>query len=181
MKTPKKNPSKAIAIKAFLFTQWVNVGIIIFVLVATTAVSLPRQVFADMVGHPTEAEQEAVDLMVAAMDNTYAEYGSLPESDLRGPSYSITVPVTAYSSEPEQTDSTPFITASGTHVRHGVVAANFLPIGTRVKIPEIYGDQVFVVEDRMNARYWQRMDIWMEETPAARQFGVKYLTIEVYQ
>src|SRR3990167_1248447 len=40
------------------------------------------------------------------------------------------VTITAYSSTPEETDSTPFITASGTHVRDGVVAANFLPLGT---------------------------------------------------
>ncbi|MBI2036999.1 MAG: hypothetical protein HYT14_01400, partial [Candidatus Liptonbacteria bacterium] len=56
-----------------------------------------------------------------------------------------TVTITAYSSTPEETDSTPFITASGTHVRDGVVAANFLPFGTAVKIPELYGDRLFVV------------------------------------
>jgi 3D (Asp-Asp-Asp) domain-containing protein len=92
----------------------------------------------------------------------------------------IKIPVTAYSSEVGQTDSTPFITASGTTVRHGVVAANFLPIGTRVRFPELYGDKVFIVEDRMNARYYQRFDIWMEETADARNFGVHWTTVEVF-
>src|SRR3989344_3213041 len=61
---------------------------------------------------------------------------------------------TAYSSTPDQTDDTPFITAKGTTVRDGIIAANFLPFGTRIKIPDIYGDKIFVVEDRMNRRYW---------------------------
>src|SRR3989344_299704 len=40
--------------------------------------------------------------------------------------------LTAYSSTPEQTDETPFITASGSYVRNGVVAANFLPMGAKI-------------------------------------------------
>ncbi|MBT3230720.1 3D domain-containing protein [Candidatus Uhrbacteria bacterium] len=104
----------------------------------------------------------------------------MPASDLRGPAYTITVPATAYNSLPWQTDDTPFITASGTTTRHGVLAANFLPIGTRVKIPEIYGDDIFIVEDRMNSRYWERVDIWMEEYDDAIEFGYQNINIEVY-
>jgi len=81
------------------------------------------------------------------------------------------VTITAYSSTPEETDSTPFITASGTHVREGVVAANFLPLGTAVKIPELYGDRLFVVEDRMHERNSDKLDIWMPTKAEARQFG----------
>lgn len=91
----------------------------------------------------------------------------------------VVAPVTAYSSTPDQTDSTPFITASGTRTRDGVVAANFLPIGTKVRIPTVYGDKIFVVEDRMNSRYWQRLDIWMETRQEALQFGVRTLPIEI--
>lgn len=120
-------------------------------------------------------------LRIKAMQNELMPFGSLPEADLRGPSYVTTVTSTAYNSLPWQTDDTPFITASGTHVRHGVVAANFLPIGTRVKIPELYGDQIFIVEDRMNPRYHKRMDIWMEDYDDAIAYGVKTLTIEVYR
>ncbi|MDX1608444.1 MAG: hypothetical protein R3251_04500 [Candidatus Spechtbacterales bacterium] len=91
------------------------------------------------------------------------------------------VPITAYSSTPDQTDSTPFTTASGTRVRDGIVAANFLPIGTKIKIPEYYGDKVFVVEDRMNARYWQKVDIWMPTKGEALSFGLRNTYIEVIQ
>lgn len=90
-----------------------------------------------------------------------------------------TVTITAYSSTPEETDSTPFITASGTHVREGVVAANFLPIGTAIKIPELYGDRLFVVEDRMHERNSDKVDIWMPTKAEAKQFGKQTARIVV--
>jgi len=89
------------------------------------------------------------------------------------------VPATAYSSTPDQTDSTPFITASGTHVRDGVAAANFLPIGTVFRIPDLYGDKIFIVEDRMNKRYTYRVDIWFPTRQAAKNFGLKTIKIEI--
>ena len=89
------------------------------------------------------------------------------------------VVVTAYSSTADQTDSTPFITASGSYVRDGIVAANFLPIGAKVKMPELYGDKVFTVEDRMNQRYSDRVDVWMADRTSAQQFGRRYTRIEV--
>jgi 3D (Asp-Asp-Asp) domain-containing protein len=102
-----------------------------------------------------------------------------PGSAPRTARYVIKLPVTAYSSTPDQTDGSPFITASGTSVRWGVVAANFLPIGTLVRLPDYYGDQIFVVEDRMNARYNVHLDIWMQTRQDARQWGVKYANLEV--
>ena len=89
------------------------------------------------------------------------------------------VTATAYSSTVDQTDSTPFITASGTYVRDGIVAANFLPFGTVFRIPELYGDKTFVVEDRMNKRFWHRVDIWFPERQMAKEFGVKQIRIEI--
>ena len=91
--------------------------------------------------------------------------------------YMITA--TAYSSTVDQTDDTPFITASGTYVRDGIVAANFLPFGTVFKIPDLYGDKIFIVEDRMNKRYWHRVDIWFPERQMAKEFGVKQIRIEI--
>ena len=114
-------------------------------------------------------------------DDVVRPYGSFPESQQRVAPRAMTVTATAYTSEVWQTDSTPFITASGTTVRHGVIATNFLPIGAKVKIPDYYGDQIFLVEDRMNARYYYRVDIWMEDITEARQFGVRNIDIEIYQ
>ena len=93
----------------------------------------------------------------------------------------MVVPMTAYSSTVDQTDDSPFITASGTHVHWGTVAANFLPFGTKIKIPSMYGDQVFIVEDRMNKRYWHKVDIWMPTRQEALQFGIRSLEIEILE
>jgi 3D (Asp-Asp-Asp) domain-containing protein len=90
-----------------------------------------------------------------------------------------TVSVSAYSSTPDQTDDSPFITARNTYVRDGIVATNFLPFGTAIKIPAVYGDKIFIVEDRMNKRYTTNVDIWMPDRQAALQFGRKNLVIEV--
>ena len=90
-----------------------------------------------------------------------------------------TVAATGYSSTPEETDHTPFITASGIHVRDGVIAANFLPFGTIIKIPELFGDKIFVVEDRMNKRYLFNIDIWFSEKGLAKEFGIKTVKIEI--
>lgn len=94
-------------------------------------------------------------------------------------SHEINVLVTGYSSTPEQTDSTPFITASGKRVRGGIVATNLLPFGTKIRIPEIYGDKIFVVEDRMHARNSMNVDIWFPTYEQAKNFGVAKAHIEV--
>lgn len=110
---------------------------------------------------------------------SYYEGPSLPEIPLRSARITMYITVTAYNSVPEQTDDTPFITASNTRTRDGVIATNFLPFGTVVRFPDIYGDKEFIVEDRMNSRYYYHMDIWMEEVPDARSFGVQYLKMEI--
>ncbi len=122
----------------------------------------------------------ATQLEIQAMQNATKPFGALPVAGFGNPLRTIRVAATAYNSEVAQTDDTPFITASGTHVRHGVIAANFLRIGTKVKIPDYFGDQIFIVEDRMNARYTNRIDIWMADRSDAIEFGVRTVAIEIY-
>lgn len=94
----------------------------------------------------------------------------------------INVVVTAYSSSPWETWGDPFITAAGTGVREGIIANNLLPFGTKVRFPEIYGDKIFVVEDRMNSRvgYYQ-VDIWLPSYGEALSFGAQRTYIEVLE
>ncbi len=88
--------------------------------------------------------------------------------------------VTAYNSTPNQTDASPYVTASGSCVHDGVVASNVLRIGTRIRLPELFDSTIFVVEDRMNERYAHRVDVWMSDGGAARQFGLqRNVTVEV--
>jgi 3D (Asp-Asp-Asp) domain-containing protein len=94
----------------------------------------------------------------------------------------LEVIVTAYSSTPWETDSTPFITASGAVVEDGVIANNILEFGTKVRIPELFGEKIFIVKDRMNSRkdnYY--IDIWFPSYWEALNFGVKRTYIEIVE
>lgn len=93
------------------------------------------------------------------------------------PAQKTLVTVTAYSSTPEQTDDSPFTMASGKRVYDGAVAANFLPIGTKVMLPELYGEKIFTVEDRTHKRFSDRVDVWMETEEEALRFGIKRIVL----
>ena len=99
----------------------------------------------------------------------------------------ITVIATAYTSDWAETDNTPFHTATGERVFDGVVAANFLDFGTRIMIPELFGNKIFVVLDRMNRRYTRelrkdhRIDIWFKDKKTAKKFGIKRQDIIVLE
>jgi len=97
------------------------------------------------------------------------------------PRKSINVTVTGYSSTVEETDSTPFITATGNQVRDGIVAANFLSFGSKIMIPELYGSKVFVVDDRMHPRLQKHVDIWFPSKAQAVKFGKNYTYIEILE
>lgn len=133
---------------------------------------------------------------VAAQDPVQAEaepvfYGPEvnPDPATTTPKYRVirtsTHIMTAYNSEVGQTDDSPCITANGFDVcKHGIedtIAANFLKFGTKVQIPELFGDRVFVVRDRMNKRYPSRVDIWMLKRQDALKFGVRTATIQVIE
>lgn len=113
---------------------------------------------------------------------TNASYVAKTSNEAKNVSKTLKAVITAYSSTPDQTDDTPFITASGKDVADGVIANNLLPFGTKVRIPELYGDKVFVVQDRMNKRMGNhRFDIWFPTKQLALNFGVKSVEIEVLE
>lgn len=96
----------------------------------------------------------------------------------------VKVIATGYSSSIYETDSTPFITASNTRTREGILALSrdllkrYTPgapfdFGDRVHVP---GLGEFIVEDSMNSRWNNRIDIWFPSRLEAVRFGVK----EVY-
>jgi 3D (Asp-Asp-Asp) domain-containing protein len=98
----------------------------------------------------------------------------------------IKTTLTAYSSDPAQTDETPCISASGYDIcenpeNKNVIAANFLKLGTKVTIPDLFGDKVFTVEDRMHSRFSDRVDILFPDKASAKNFGKRTATIVVYE
>jgi 3D (Asp-Asp-Asp) domain-containing protein len=119
-------------------------------------------------------------------NNGQVENGHLPQNDGLEEKYSITAVITAYNSDIGQTDNSPCITANGfdlcKHGQEDSVAINGMKMGTRVRIPELFGDRVFVVRDRMNARYSSdRVDVWMISRSDAKKFGVKVAKLEVLE
>lgn len=93
--------------------------------------------------------------------------------------------ITAYNSEVAQTNDQPCITANGFDVcKHGIedtIAANFLRFGTKVRIPELFGDRIFIVRDRMNERYPDRVDVWLLEKKDAINLGKRLAKIEILE
>ena len=87
--------------------------------------------------------------------------------------------VTAYSSSVNETDSTPFITAIGTKVRDGIAATNMLPLGTLIRIPSLFGEKIFVIEDRMHSRKRWVVDVWMKTREKAVDFGSALTDVQV--
>lgn len=135
-----------------------------------------QNIYDNVVGKPANEQTNS------AIQETVVQETKNPVTPVKTKSIAVkqyVVLATAYSSTIDQTDSTPFITASGTYVRDGIAAANFLPFGTVFKIPDLYGDKIFIVEDRMNKRYWHRVDIWFPERQMAKEFGVKQIRIEI--
>lgn len=137
------------------------VAMILLVVQAVTPVAVAKSMIDDTLSSKTEA----------AIKNDKAIV--LPKQIRPVAIKTIRMDATAYTSRVEECDGSPFITADGSVVRDGIIATNVLPIGTKVRIPTVYGDKIFEVRDRMNARYSYRLDVWMNDYNEMRQFGIK--------
>lgn len=180
-KGAQSEPAKRLA-EPIVKHGWVNL-LTVLLFVATITAILP---FFE----PKTQSLEAVSVQSSFLVNPNAENRlplyfqentllSVSETAQPGSLAKVGVIITGYSSTVWQTDDTPFITASGSHVRQGIVAANFLPFGTKIRIPEIYGSEIFVVEDRMHSRNNQNVDIWFSTCEEATNFGAIQTYIEI--
>ena len=97
---------------------------------------------------------------------------------------SVVVDATAYNSLPEQTGEDPSLSASGHRLVPGMkaiaVSPDLVPLGLvhgrKVRIEGV--DGVWVVRDRMPARWRRRIDVYMgEDVDAARAFGRRRVRI----
>ncbi|SDJ69961.1 3D domain-containing protein [Microbulbifer yueqingensis] len=96
----------------------------------------------------------------------------------------MVVDATAYNSVPGQTDDDPWVAAWNNRLRPGqkVIAVSRdlekhgLTNGAKVKIEGLPG--TYTVRDRMNKRFKNRIDVWMEkDIKKARSWGKKKLKI----
>lgn len=148
-----------------------HIGFALFLAISLQTVNFqPTPLVFAQEKSPQTIDKESLQTMTDKIDATSInlDFNEKADQPLK-----IMVKITAYSSTPDQTDSTPFITASGKRVNDGIIAANFLKFGTKVKIPELFGDKIFVVEDRMAPRYFHRIDVWFSDTKMARRFGLQ--------
>ena len=115
-----------------------------------------------------------------------AAYVAKITNQAQGVIKTIKVVITAYSSSWDETTGIPgvsgTITASGKTVSPEIVANNMLPFGTRIRIPALYGNKIFIVGDRM-ASYKSNyhIDLWMPSKTLAVNFGVKKADIEILE
>lgn len=117
--------------------------------------------------------------LLTIQENTLLALSPLPKEKVIK---QIKMVITAYSSTPQETDDDPYITAAGTRVREGIVANNLLPIGTKIRIPELYGNKIFMVEDRMNPKKgYYHLDIWFPSYQEAKNFGAKKAYVEILE
>ncbi|KKU97824.1 MAG: hypothetical protein UY31_C0066G0001, partial [Candidatus Wolfebacteria bacterium GW2011_GWE1_48_7] len=154
--------------------------LIVFALLGINALFAMKDLsFATQAANPAEAMTAFQEIQ--ALEGTIVAQAAMPQREPIVYSNDTStseqkfrsVTATGYSSSENETDSTPFLTASGSYVRDGVAASNFMPFGTKFKLPKLFGDKVFTVEDRMNARYngTNYVDIWFAEKSDAIRFG----------
>lgn len=164
--------------------------ILVLVLIAFTVnMAIPQPVSAEYGFWSSNDEVRLVMKSAEPMDLLTARFIAYEQKQEQlkeqKPLRTITVVATAYSSTIDQTDSTPCITASGFDVcKHGeenIIAANFLPLGAKVRIPELYDERVFTVEDRMNPRYLHRIDLWKTSRERALGFGKRLVKLEIIE
>jgi len=141
-------------------------------------------------GKSIAASTKAATEQPVQKDFEIVESNDFPKAKEKISIRSYWVVATAYSSEVAQTDDSPCVPSMSDfnlckyyqqHKIEDTIAANFLPLGTKVKFPELYGEKVFTVRDRMNKRYngTARIDFWKSETTEAENFGVKSVKMEI--
>lgn len=95
------------------------------------------------------------------------------------PSYrEVVAEVTAYNATVEQCGKDDGITASGVKAVEGItIAADDLPFGQKVEID----GKTYVVQDRFGGNYRNRIDIFMDQTSRAWEFGRQRKIIKILE
>jgi 3D (Asp-Asp-Asp) domain-containing protein len=111
-----------------------------------------------------------------------------------------TLKSTAYNSHESQTDSSPFITATGATTAFGIIAVSqdlleVIPYGSLVRLKDLGGynsgrgvgkfqellnaQGLFIVEDTMHPRKVEQIDVWFPHEAEALSWGVRKVELEV--
>ncbi len=91
---------------------------------------------------------------------------------------SYTARITEYNSTPGQTSGDPFITANGEHVYFGGVAVNCVKFGTKLRLPKIFGNKVFRINDR-GGMPCGNVDVWLDPHYMHGWRGTQYSLVQI--
>ena len=154
---------------------------------STVATDAVRSALSVVPAPAAPTAQSAAQVRAEAVARAEAQSATLAVTPIRGKS--AIARSTAYTSVPGQTDATPFITATGTRTRPGVVALSrdllrTFPYGTKVMLEDLSGKysnmlkgRIFVVEDTMAARKTNSVDVWMATRTEALNWGARQIRI----
>jgi 3D (Asp-Asp-Asp) domain-containing protein len=148
-----------------------------------------------------------VSLAITPSVKVLAEPRAKPDTGVRytfhgpDPTPTLTLRATGYNSEVSQTDTTPFVTATGASTRWGIIAVSrdlldqSIPYGSLVRIRDLGsydhgrgygafqrmldGQEFFIVEDTTHRRKRQQIDVWFSEYNQAINWGVRKVEVEV--
>lgn len=139
-------------------------------LVILAVVVVVKQQQIDDLSHRLELVQKTAEARKVLVEEARLLQKAMNMSPVR------TVTVTAYNPSTDQCDDDPLIAASMRKVRSGTIAVSRdlfdqgWVFGRKVRIE---GLGIFEINDLMNKRYTQRIDIFMWDESQARQFGKK--------
>jgi 3D (Asp-Asp-Asp) domain-containing protein len=188
MKTPKKQILVAVFLAIAIMSSTANAGLLDWFAGSKARAEQGSfdQLYASLTTEtPTVDDRPILLASLNAIEGVSSPVGGVSRTLRR----MYTVQVSGYNSEAAQTDDSPFITANGTHVRDGIVAANIIdaagrniPFNTVIKFKNCGGipeDKIFTVTDRLNKRYTRNVDIWFAHKSDALKFGRRTCQIEV--
>lgn len=89
----------------------------------------------------------------------------------------IVAEVTAFTGDPSENGGYEGLTVEGKPLEEGHVAADDLPLGTKV----IIEGKEYIVADRFGGNYRNRIDIYMPSRESAYRFGRQHLTVKIIE
>ena len=153
-----------------IFFNYTLTPVLCALMVILAVVAIVKQQEIDGLRHKLVLAEQTAEARKGMVEEVRLLQKALTNSPVR------TVTVTAYNPTADQCDDDPLIAASMRKVRQGTIAVSRdlfdqgWVFGRKVRIE---GLGIFEINDLMNKRFTQRIDIFMWDETEARQFGKK--------
>ena len=153
-----------------IFFNYTLTPVLCALMVILAVVAVVKQQEIDGLRHKLVLAEQTAEARKGMVEEVRLLQKALTNSPVR------TVTVTAYNPTTDQCDDDPLIAASMRKVRQGTIAVSRdlfdqgWVFGRKVRIE---GLGIFEINDLMNKRFTQRIDIFMWDETEARQFGKK--------